>query len=909
MSSNHEESPHGDGDQRAAQDGGDPRELVEELYSRPHVPGEALRLVLDITRICVDRLYAAQSSWDFDEALGILEGTLERSHADGRLYRYLSLGYGIALLEAFRIRRDTTDLARALDGLGDAKSGVAPGIETGLTYYTLAHALLTGYEAGESEESSVEEAIRLLSVAMGEKGNPFTRKAELVRLHCVAQSYRYRYRHGENEAAQEFHRALSQLDQYRSQEARASARWAQLANTHGWMLLVGFDVEGREDYLDEAVRVLSEAAASDTAEQAQTMLMGDIVPDTRLNLAEALYSQALRSRRSSDLDSVVRVLQNGLAHCPPAQRTDLLQLLAKVSVVQYDARGERGDLERALSAGELALGVIPLTSTSYSETLMWAARLRSALLMRTAERTHIDRSIALWREAAMLASPRQANASATFRALADTLMMRLRLNAAMEGPRRENTAADLNTAMAAFDEAARRADEEAEAGQEALRHQLFCLVDYGVFSGDAHVLEEARRLLRTRLPETSRGEFLHRWQVNPLAGSRNPHEDEAGEEWTAAALAIYAGENRFDLELTDPQPVETLAGEEQPTSSFPYLTVLQSQARRREGNTAAYSLLLQGRLAEAFTALEEFCSSAESLGAALPWGTEARLIAAAPMDEVQQRLGDRQIVHLLTTVEGGAALITEATGVRRVLLPGLTTQRVIELSQRIQTVAGTNRISLGGASLLEEACAELWALCMGHVMPALDPARPVVLVPTGQLRMLPLHSAFRRAPEASAARQYVLDEWVLSYAPSASCVAAPAASYRPQAGVRVYGGVPEAEAVTLPSLHDSDSWDGRFDRTSLWDVLGSETSVLHFTGHGRANPLSPLDSWITLDNGRVTVRGMLARGIRSPLVILNSCHSGSSGGMAPPTLFRCPIRWSSRVRRDAWRPCGSRTTG
>ncbi|MGW7404859.1 CHAT domain-containing protein [Streptomyces sp. NPDC054833] len=889
MSPNSHEPPRGDTAKRAARDvprsARDPEELVEELYSRAHDPGEeVLRLVLDITRICVDRLHAAQSSWDIDEALRILERTLERS-PDRRLYRYVSLGYGIAFLEAFRVRRDTTDLSRALEGLRDAKSDVAPGFETGLTYYTLAHALLTAYEAGKAEESSVEEVIRLLDVALSQGFNRFTRRTDLVRLLAVAQSFRYRSRQGERRAAREFRDALSLLARYRAHEARASAPWRQLANTHGWMLLIGFDVEGREDDLAEAVRVLTEAADSGSVEPTPFLLLGDVVPDTRLNLAEALYHRALRSRRSADLDSVVRVLQTGLIDCLPTQRRNMLQLLADVSVVQYDVRGDRGALDRALSAGELALGMVPLTSTVYPEALEWAAQLRSALLVRTAERTHIDRSIALWRDAAMLAVRGRADASRPFRALADTLMMRLRIDAAMEGPKRENTAADLNTALASFDEAFRRAEGQHEAGRAALRHLLFCLVDYGAFSGDAHALEEARRFVETHLPGTAPTTLHHHETAQASSDTDLPVEGEAAQQHVAFYLGHGLNPDLFDSAPTDTPPLD-----EQHTQTYPYLSALRHQARRLDSTMTAYSLLRRERLPEAFAALEELCSSPESLGATLPWGTEARLVAAAPMDEVQQRLGDRQTIHLLATVEGGAALITDATSVRHVLLPALTTERVIELSRSIQTATGADRISLTGASLLEETCAELWKLCMRHVMPAVDPGRPVVLVPTGQLRLLPLHSAFRRDPETPAARRYLLDEWRLSYAPSASRVTAPASPDRSQAGVRVYGGGPETEVHGWPSIPLGDLWDDRFDRTSLPEVLGSETTALHFTGHGTANPLSPLDSWISLGDERVTVRGMLADGIRSPLVIVDSCHAGSSGGLAPPNPL--PLSYS-----------------
>ncbi|MDC2956888.1 CHAT domain-containing protein [Streptomyces gilvifuscus] len=887
----------------------DPEDLVEELLSTDHGSGEeALRLVLDIAAICVNRLRSAQTSRDIDESLHFLERTLDR-FPDGRLYHFVSLGYGIAFLEAFRIRRTPDDLTQALNGLRNAEFGMTSAAHAALTHYLLAHALLTAYEAGAEDEASVEEAIDLLSLAIRHGDSPFTRRVELQRLHAVAQSLRFRSR--QRDAEHDFREALSEVNWYRIHQRKASPQWVQLSNTYGWMLLIRFSVEGRQNDLDEAVHVLSEAAASDVSGGNHAVPLGDVVPDMRLNLAEALYYQALRTHQSSVLDSAVHFLQVGLDHCHPLQRPNMLQLLADVSVVQYDARGDRSDLDRALSAGELVLGVLPLTSAVYPETLVWAAQLRSALHMRTAERTHIDRSIALWRDAAMRSHLRRATATATYRALADALMMRLRHNTWAEG-RGEGTTADLSTALAAFGEALRLTEESSEERQ-TLHHVLLCLVDYGVTSGDALVLEETQRLGDACLQEVSRSVLRREmglWQPPARAvGEAKSHTDtyDMAVADQIAALTAYASGRLSELDLTDSTFLGDLALEDHDWSRalaaatrhrmsatgpaqphYAYLATLRSQQRRRAGTTTAYALLKQNRLAEAFFTLEELCSSAETLGTTLPWGAKPQLLATAPVEEVQQRLGERQVVHLLATAEGGAALITDADGLRCVLLSDLTLQRVTELSWHIQGATDGVRMSLSGASLLEEACAQLWTLCMQHVARAVDQWRPVVLVPTGLLRQLPLHASFWRNQSASASRHYLLDDYLLSYAPSASSATTAPSPYRSQEEVRVYGSGRQAEVAAPPSLRHRDWWDGTFDQTSISEVLARDTCVVHFTGHGRTNPLSPLDSWIGLDEGRVTVRGMLAGGIRSRLVILAGCDSGSTGGTTPSNPLPLP---------------------
>lgn len=911
----------------------DPEQLVEELRSRPHDSAEeALQLVLEITAICAERLRAAESPAGVDEALRILERTAG-TFPDGPLHHYFAFGSGIALLEAFKIRRDSSYLARALASLRRAEHDIAAELGSVVTRYTLANALLTAFEAGAAEEAAVEEAIGLLSSAMRESDPRYPRRTDLVRLLAVAQSIRYRSQHGERTTAQEFRSALSQLTRQRAQETRASAQWRDLANTQGWMLLISFNVEGRQDDLEKAVQVLREAADSDVVERTHVFLVEDVVPDTRRNLAEALYNRALRNRRSQDLDSVVQLLQTGLTSCRPAQRPDMLQFLADASIVLYDARGDRSDLDRAVSAGELALGVLPLTSSSYTATLGWAAGLRSALHVRTGERAHIDRSVGLWREAALAAETQGNSGSEHLQALADCLLLRL-LQHPPTNPREvwEHPVGDLPTALAAFDKAARLAPAESEQRHEALRHAVLALIHYGASSGDATALEHACHLsddfLQESSPSADRRQFgllcakahsaLADLDGSPTAERRAitryltaAEQAEVMQEATLALDCAIVGD--LALESNDwPRAAAAylqvlLTGERPRVESRPAQATLWANAKRRAGTGMAYAFVRQGRLADAFLTLEEVCSSLESLGSTLPWGTEARLVTPAPLKEIQRRLDDQQIVHLFTTVEGGAALITDRDGIRSVLLSDLDAQLVNDLSRRFQPVAADEgRRSMHWAGVLEETCAELWSRCFGPVMQAVDPERPVVLVPTGHLRLLPLHAAFRQDPAAPAKRRYLLDEWRLSYAPSASCLAVPRSPRPSRVGMRIYGCAYDTEATEAPWLRHNDLWDGILDRASVSEVLSSESAVVHFTGHGSTNPLSPLDSWINLNDGRLTVRGMLAQGIRSPLIILSSCDSGTYGTTAlsdpVPLPYSLVISGAQGCVAALWKP-------
>ncbi|MFD2683673.1 CHAT domain-containing protein [Streptomyces phyllanthi] len=861
--------------------------------------------MLEITAICAERLRAAESASGVDEVLHILERTAE-TFPDGPLHHYFAFGSGVANLEAFKICRDSSYLARALAGLRRAEHDIASEFGAVLARYTLANALLTAFEAGAVEEAAVEEAIGLLSSAMRESDPRYPRRTDLVRLLAVAQSIRYRSQRGERTAAEEFRSALSQLTRQRAREARASAQWRDLANTQGWMLLISFNVEGRQDDLEEAVQVLREAADSDVAERTHVFLVEDVVPDTRRNLAEALYNRALRTHRSQDLDSAVQLLQTGLINCRPAQRPDMLQFLADASIVLYDARGDRSDLDRAVSAGELALGVLPLTSSSYTATLGWAAGLRSALHLRTGERAHIDRSVGLWREAALAAEAQQTSASEQLQALGDCLMMRL-FQHPPTNPRGawEHPAGDLPTALAAFDKAARLAPVESEERHQALHNAVLALIYYGTSIGDAAALEQACHLGEDFLHESSgsahRKQFgllcakaqsaLAELDGDPGAGKRAllryltaAEQQEVTQEAALVPDSAIVGD--LALESNDwSQAVAAylqvwLSSDQPRAESRPGHATLWAHAKRRAGTGMAYAYVRQGRLAEAFLVLEEVCSSLESLGSTAPWGTEARLVPPAPLEEVQRRLDNQQIVHLFTTVEGGAALITDRNGVRSVLLSDFDTHRVNDLSRRFQAAANEDRASMRWAGVLEETCAELWSRCLGSVAQAVDPERPVVLIPMGHLRLLPLHAAFRQDSATPAKRRYLLDEWLLSYAPSASCLTAPRSPRSSRVGMRIYGCAYETEAAPSRWLRRNDLWDGILDRASISEVLNSESCVVHFTGHGSTNPLSPLDSWINLDDGRLTVRGMLAQGIRSPLIIVSSCDSGTYGTTA-----------------------------
>jgi CHAT domain-containing protein len=169
----------------------------------------------------------------------------------------------------------------------------------------------------------------------------------------------------------------------------------------------------------------------------------------------------------------------------------------------------------------------------------------------------------------------------------------------------------------------------------------------------------------------------------------------------------------------------------------------------------------------------------------------------------------------------------------------------------------------------------------------------VILIPHGVLHYVPFAALHNRATG-----RYLIDDFTLTYAPSASALRFLRAKESPVEGHALVLGDPATklgrlpgaaqEAATIARILGTTSHFGADARESLLYGLGGKTDLIHLAAHGTYDSANPLFSRITLaagggHDGDLTVQDILSSldlaGVN--LVVLSACRSAigaRSGG-------------------------------
>jgi CHAT domain-containing protein len=190
---------------------------------------------------------------------------------------------------------------------------------------------------------------------------------------------------------------------------------------------------------------------------------------------------------------------------------------------------------------------------------------------------------------------------------------------------------------------------------------------------------------------------------------------------------------------------------------------------------------------------------------------------------------------------------------------------------------------------LDAGCRELWDLLLGPIDGrlrdrAIQTGEKVVIIPSKWLPLLPLHAAWHPTP---AGREYFLDNYVVSYAPSADALGVSRHRWEQRAPLALsllsivdpsfrYVGDETAviQARFAGEVLTLDPNDATLDRIA--EELPGRTHI-HFSCHGSFDVLDPLSSGLALPNGEtLTLRDINSRlsldSVR--LVTLSACESG-----------------------------------
>ena len=327
---------------------------------------------------------------------------------------------------------------------------------------------------------------------------------------------------------------------------------------------------------------------------------------------------------------------------------------------------------------------------------------------------------------------------------------------------------------------------------------------------------------------------------------------------------------------------------------------LQAEIRLPEDTPGRRDYLtLSPELAAVYTALDETVTRIRE--------HDDTFMPAPTFDQIQAAVkADCPLIYFAVSPAGTVAFVVTPTGVHPVHVP-LTED---ELGERIQGSADAPELGYLGAyahdpvwfAALDETAHWLWDTLMGPVVEFLTGLGidRAVLVPQGNLVLLPLHTAWT---EANGKRRYAMDDVCFTYAPNAralSSARATAARVHPD---RLFA-IDEPQPVSAGTLPNSNAEvSAACEHFTHRKVLGGDSAteqavrdqlshhtVLHFSCHGFAGFSQPLDGGLLMAHDEtLTLRDILALRLENTrLAVLSACETGIPGTELPDEVISLP---------------------
>ncbi len=289
--------------------------------------------------------------------------------------------------------------------------------------------------------------------------------------------------------------------------------------------------------------------------------------------------------------------------------------------------------------------------------------------------------------------------------------------------------------------------------------------------------------------------------------------------------------------------------------------------------------------------------------------------------DIHMAAGENFVVYIMSTSAGGLALIIQKSfesvlPIVPIWLPEFTEKALNEalfgteedrlvgylgayLNWR-QTPSHDTGARDAWFAALDNTTKWLWDAAMGPIVAEVlkfhfsTPPR-VTLIPVGRLGLLPLHAAWTPDSAKPTGRRYALDDLLITYSPNALALSKAKAiaervswdklmavdEPKPQPEDAGAGPLPNSEyevATVCSYFSEQNQLVFRHEQAKCDAVLNAlnESTVLHFSCHGSADFLEPLNSGLLMSDGEMlTLKKMLdlrLNGIR--LAVLSACEMG-----------------------------------
>ncbi|MGG6269100.1 CHAT domain-containing protein [Leptolyngbya sp. AN03gr2] len=255
---------------------------------------------------------------------------------------------------------------------------------------------------------------------------------------------------------------------------------------------------------------------------------------------------------------------------------------------------------------------------------------------------------------------------------------------------------------------------------------------------------------------------------------------------------------------------------------------------------------------------------------------------------------NRPLVYLISTSAGSLALLVTPDNIDAIWLNNFTDTELTDLLNNTWFAAYNQfqRDRQGWYDAIDHVTRQLWKPLMEPLIRHLQTHNvdQAVLIPTGYLSLLPLHAAWTEDATKPTGRRYALDDIHFTYTPNAkSLTAAQAIATRtPTDSILAIDNptqnLKDSEReikAAIASFHQRTVL--RHNEATIKEVRShlSEAEIVHFSCHGTANLADPLNSGLSMSDGLLTLRDILALnlsdrgGIR--LAILSACGTGLTG--------------------------------